>query len=100
MSKMKQLIARKEVLSLLITILVILNLFFASSPTVRAVSIAFTSVPTSGTLGSTYLFTVKVDVENTDLLPVQSVNLEIYNAGFHSTSTSPTLGYLYPLITI
>lgn len=88
MSKIKQLIARKEVLSLLITTLVILTLFFASSPTVRAVSIDFTSLPTSGTLGSTYSFTVKVDVENTDLLPVQSVNLEIYNVASPSTYTA------------
>jgi hypothetical protein len=85
MSKIKQLIVRKEVLSLLITTLVILTLLFASSPTVRAVSINFTSLPASGTLGSTYSFTVKVDVQNTDLLPIKRVNLEIYNVASPST---------------
>ncbi|MFC1860585.1 hypothetical protein ACFLYC_03340, partial [Chloroflexota bacterium] len=45
-----------------------------------ALNITFTpSAPSSGTLGSTYTFNVKVDVENTDLLPVDYINLSIYH---------------------
>ena len=41
--------------------------------------------PTSGTLGSTYTFTVKVDVEDVDLLPIQSVKLYIYKTSDRAT---------------
>ena len=41
--------------------------------------------PASGTLGSTYTFTVKVDVEDVDLLPIQRVDLYIYNTNSPDT---------------
>ncbi|HEY82603.1 MAG TPA: helix-turn-helix domain-containing protein [Dehalococcoidia bacterium] len=53
------------------------SLWFAS-PT-QALEISFPSLPSSGTLGSTYTFTVKVDVQDMDVLPITRIDLEIYN---------------------
>ena len=52
------------------------SLWFASPTLVKALQIAITN-PASGTLGDTYSFTVKVDIESGDLLPVKSIDLMI-----------------------
>jgi len=41
--------------------------------------------PTTATIGSTYTFTVKVDVKDTELLPIQSADLHIYNTSSPAT---------------
>ena len=58
--------------------------FIAPTPT-KALNISFPSLPSSGTLGSTYSFTVKVDIRDTELLPIQSINLDIYNSANPTT---------------
>jgi len=56
---------------------------WSASPA-QALNITITN-PSSGTLGSTYSFTVQVDVENTDLLPIDHINLDIYYVNNPST---------------
>ena len=51
----------------------------------QALTVTFPSVPASGTLGSTYTFTVTINIEDTDLLPLREVDLKIYNANSPST---------------
>jgi len=83
MNRVKKKILSNGILSLLITISILAVLVFASSPA-QAVTITVTQPP-SGTLGSPYTFTVEIDVENSDLLPLRSVDLQIYNAASPST---------------
>jgi len=52
------------------------SLWYAS-PT-KALDITFPSLP-SGTVGSTHSFSVKVDLNSAELVPIQSINMEIYN---------------------
>jgi hypothetical protein len=61
-------------------------LWFASPAPVKAIDINITN-PGSGTLGQAYSFSFRVDVQNTDVLPVQSIDLKIYksvNTGIYS----------------
>ncbi|MBI4303543.1 MAG: helix-turn-helix domain-containing protein [Chloroflexi bacterium] len=62
------------------------SLWFAT-PT-RALTVEFPSLPATGTIGNTYTFQVKVNIENNEVLPVQSVSLRIFN-------TNPTLSDIY-----
>jgi transcriptional regulator with XRE-family HTH domain len=55
------------------------SLWYASPAPVKAVDINITN-PAVGTLGSAYSFTFRVDINDADLLPVQSVDLRIYKA--------------------
>ena len=59
------------------------SLWFAAPA--RALTISFPSLPASGTLGSTYSFTVQVDIQDNELLPVQNINLYIYKADDRAT---------------
>jgi hypothetical protein len=52
------------------------SLWYAA-PT-KALEISFPSLP-SGNLGSTHTFSVKVDLNSAELVPIQSINMEIYN---------------------
>lgn len=54
------------------------SLWFASPQPVRALDVEFPTVP-SGTLGSTHYFTIKVDIPNPELVPIQSINMQIYS---------------------
>ncbi|MFC1958986.1 CARDB domain-containing protein [Chloroflexota bacterium] len=61
------------------------SLWFASPLPVKALEIEITNsqgtaAPTSGTIGSTYSFRVKVSIEDTELLPIKNIDLKIYNA--------------------
>src|SRR3989304_1312341 len=75
---------RRFALPVLVTMAVVVSLLFAI-PT-KAITITVTN-PASGTIGSPYTFTLQVDVENTDLLPLQSIDLMIYNAASPGTYT-------------
>jgi len=86
MSGFKKIIKNKVILSLLITVAIITSLILASSPA-QALTIQITN-PASGTLGQPYTFTVQVNVEDTDLLPVHQVNLEIYNSNYSDFYTN------------
>ena len=65
-------------LPILLVIAIAASLWYAS-PT-QALEIDF-STPASGTLGSTYTFTTTVTINQNDLIPIQNINLEIYNVG-------------------
>ncbi len=64
-------------LPVFLVIAVAASLWFAS-PT-QALLIEYPNQPQSGTLGYTYTFYVKVSIEDTELLPIQQVNVIIYN---------------------
>lgn len=70
------------------------SLWFTSPSPVKALDVSFPSLPASGTLGQTYYFQVKVTVGNNELVPIQSIDLNIYNsanATYKATSTNLTL---------
>ena len=71
--------ARVAVAALLV-VAVGTSLWFAAPLPVKALDISYPSLPSSGTLGSQYTFTLTVDIASTDLLPVDHIDLEIYNA--------------------
>jgi len=61
------------------------SLWFASPPPVRALDINFPSLPTTGTLGSQYTFTVNVTIQDNEILPIQSIDLKIYYVANEAT---------------
>lgn len=63
------------------------SLWYAS-PT-KALDITFPSLP-SGTVGSTHSFQVKIDLTGVELVPIQSINLEIYNVSDTSKKATCT----------
>jgi len=79
----KQLMSYKRLSKIAIPIVLVLavaaSLWFASPAPVKAFDITFPTLPSSGTLGATYSFTVKIEISDTELLPIQSANLTIYN---------------------
>lgn len=56
------------------------SLWYASPSPVKAVDINVTN-PANGTLGQSYIFSFRVDINDADLLPVQSIDLRIYKTG-------------------
>ena len=83
MGRVKQVVLNKGVISVLITAGILLVLVLAGSPA-QALTITVAN-PSTGTIGSSYTFTVTVNVQNTDLLPVRSVDLQIYNTTYPGT---------------
>ena len=67
-------------LAIVLVIAVGSSLWFISPQPAKAVDITYTSLPPSGILGTTYTFTITVDVASTDLLPVDHINIEIYKS--------------------
>jgi len=67
-----------------LTVVIVAVLLLFSSP-VQALTITCPSLPSTGVLGSSYTFQVKVDIQDIDRLPLTSVNLDIYNAASPST---------------
>ena len=70
-------------MAFIVTIAIAASLWF--SVPALALTISLPTQPSSGTLGSTYSFTVQVDVENTDLLPIDHIDFEIYNVASPAT---------------
>lgn len=66
----------KAVVAIALVLAIGVSLWF-SSP-VRALTIDVTN-PTKGYIGVDYDFTVEINIEDNELLPIQNVNLEIYN---------------------
>jgi len=75
---------KRFVLAGVSTLVIAASLWGLTSP-VAGMSISFPSVPGSGVLGSPYTFTVKVDIQDVDLLPLRSADLRIYNAASPNT---------------
>ncbi len=65
-------------IALVLVIAVGSSLWFASPTPVRALEINFPSLP-SGNLGTSHSFSVNVTLGTQDLVPIQSVNITIYN---------------------
>jgi len=90
----KQLMSYKSLSKIVIPIVVVLaiaaSLWYASPTPVRALNISFPSPPSSATLGSTQSFTVKIDIDSDELLPIQSVDMEIYNVSDTSKKATCT----------
>lgn len=61
-----------------LTIAVAALMWFAS-PT-SAFDVTFPTLPSSGTIGSQYTFTTKINIDSSELLPIQSVHLYIYKS--------------------
>jgi transcriptional regulator with XRE-family HTH domain len=55
------------------------SLWFASPTPVKAIDINITN-PTTATIGSSYVFTFRIDVQDVDLLPIRNIDLMIYKA--------------------
>ena len=76
------------------------SLWFASPLPVKALEIEITNPQgaalTTGTLGSTYSFRVKVNIADTELLPINNIDLKIYNisnsATYYDQYTNLALG--------
>ena len=79
MPKLTPTFAFRGALVMFLVVAFLASLWFAAPTPVKAVDITISN-PTSGILGSSYAFTVRVDVQDTDLLPIQSVDLRIYKA--------------------
>jgi len=62
-----------------VLVIAIATLIWFAVPT-QAIDMTFPVLPTSGILGSTYSFQLKVDIADPELLPIQSVSLYIYKS--------------------
>ncbi len=60
-------------------------LWFSSPLPVKALTITFPTLPSTGTLGQTYSFTVQVTVQDQDLLPIDHINMEMRNVANPTT---------------
>jgi len=78
-------------IALVLVIAVGASLWFAAPQPVRALEINFPSLP-SGNLGTTHSFSINVTLGSQDLVPIQSVNITIYNLG--DTTKEATLASL------
>jgi len=87
MERVQRVVFSKGILSLLITAGIIAALFFASHPA-QALTVTVAQSDTTGALGGTYTFNIRVDVTNSDLLPIRHVDLQIYNADNPGTYTA------------
>src|SRR3990172_8289292 len=54
------------------------SLWFAAPQPAKALEVSFPTLPT-GTVGTTHSFSVTIDITSTEIVPIQAVNLEIYN---------------------
>jgi hypothetical protein len=76
----KYTVLRRLALPFFLVLVVAASLWFSSPLPVKALTINFPTLPSTGTLGQTYSFNANVTVEDQDLLPIQSADLEIHNA--------------------
>ncbi len=65
-------------LPIFLVIAVAASVWYAT-PT-KALTVTYPSLPSSGTLGSTYTFAIKISIEDEELLPLQQVNMTIYKS--------------------
>jgi hypothetical protein len=79
---MKQKNRYKVVVAIALVLAVTASLWFAAPA--KALTVDITE-PSPKTLGSNISFNVTVNIEDTELLPIQSVNLDIYNSTYRSS---------------
>lgn len=73
----------RVVVPIILVIAIATSLWYTAP--VSALDITFPSLPSSGTLGSSYTFNVKVTIADDELLPVQNINLYMYNSSDPTT---------------
>jgi len=80
--------AGRSWLRMALPVIVVMAIAFSLilAPVAQALTITVT-LPAGATLGSTYTFTVRVDVQNVDLLPLQAVEIRIINVDNPGTYT-------------
>jgi PGF-pre-PGF domain-containing protein len=78
--------AYRLAIPIFLVIVVATSLWFAS-PT-QALTIDITN-PSSGTLGSTHTFSVTVNIQDLDLIPITGINLYIFKNGSYTNTNSP-----------
>jgi hypothetical protein len=71
-------------LPVLLVIAVALSIWYAAPTPVRALEINYSSLP-SGTLGSTYTFTVMVSIQDSEHLPLERIDVIIYKTDAPTT---------------
>jgi len=90
---MKNLVNYKSLSKIAIPIVLVCavaaSLWFASPLPAKALEITFPTLP-SGTLGGTHSFTIKLDLASAELVPIQSVDLQIYNVADTSKTVDCT----------
>ena len=77
-------------LPVLIVLAVAASLWYAA-PT-KALDITFPSLPSTATIGSTYTFTVKVTIDSSEHLPLQSIDTIIYKVDAPTTYKATLTG--------
>jgi hypothetical protein len=77
MNKLKRIVLSKSFLSLFITLSIVAVLIFTSSPA-QALTISVSNAA-DAYQGIPYTFSITVNIEDSDLLPIQHVDLRIYN---------------------
>jgi len=77
----------KLALPVFLVIAVAASMWYAS-PT-QALTIDFADLPSGERLGSTHTFTVTVNIEDQDLIPITTINLYIFQNGDYTSATSP-----------
>ena len=70
-------------LPVFLVFIVAASIWFAS-PT-QALQIEYPSLPSSGTLGSSYTFSVKVNIQDYEHLPLEGITVRIYNVSSLTT---------------
>ena len=75
----------RAAISVAIVVAIVTSLWLA--PAAQAITIIVSPVSGTGTLGSAYSFSVTIAIENTDLLPLRSVDLTIYSEDYPTTYT-------------
>jgi hypothetical protein len=81
----------KLAVAVVLALSVAASLWVFSPKPAEALQITFPSLPSSGTLGSTYSFIIKIDVQDIDLRPLISANLTISSVAYSSYTASFTL---------
>lgn len=76
-------ILSRVAVALVMVMVISASLWFASP--VSALTIQYPSLPSTGTIGSSYSFTMTINIEESELLPITDITVYIYNAGSRSS---------------
>jgi len=66
---------RKTLLALIVTSLIVTTFVFSTAASALSINL---SAPSSNTLGDIITFSAKVQIDDADLLPLQSIDLQVF----------------------